>query len=97
MEKVIWGKTMVFKEKLTMLDRQKVMQAKKKMEETEDAMELAFALFPILCVTIDWKELSNEEKSDYIKNIDEMEDFADISWVIAEIQTKIAEWYQKKK
>lgn len=97
MEKVIGWKKMVFKEKMTMSDRQKVMNASKKFNADGDEFELCFNLFPIVCLSIDDQQMSDQEMINYIKNIDDMEIFAEISQVIADIQTSIAEDFQKKK
>lgn len=97
MEKVIWWKKILFKEKLNMGDRQKVMRAKKKFDETNDEFEFCFDLFPILCINIDWQEMSDQQKIEFVKKVEDMSEFAEISWAIAEIQTKIAEELEKKK
>jgi len=97
MEKVIGGKKFVFKEKLTMLDWQKVKNFTKMFMNDSDDIELCFNIFPVMCTSVDWQTLSDQEKLDFIKNIDDMEVFTEISECLAEIQTNIAEEFQKKK
>ena len=97
MEKVIGWKKIVFKDKMTMWDRQKVAIERKKYDQTKDEFELCFNLFPIICISIDDQPLSDQEKLTYIKSIDDMEAFSEISESLAEIRIQIANEVEKKK
>lgn len=80
-----------------MWDRQKVSNERKKYNETKDEFELCFNLFPIVCISINDQLVDDKNKIEYIKWIDDMQVFNEVSEVLAQIRTDIANEVEKKK
>lgn len=73
------------------------MIAKKQFDQTGDEFELCFNLFPTVCETINDRIMTDKEKTEFIKNLTDMQIFTEVSTIIADIQTNIANDFEKKK
>ena len=58
-----------------------------------NSVSIYFRSFAQVLIDKKWQIM---KKVEYIKSIDDMEEFADISWIIAQIQINIAEGFEKK-
>ena len=97
MEKTFNSTKIVFKEQMTMKDYQFMINAVKQWEKDKDDMDLAFKLFPLFCVSIDEKILSNEEKRKWIEELTDVVMFSEIIEEIWEMQQKFVAWIDEKK
>jgi hypothetical protein len=97
MEKTFWNTKIVFKEQITMKDRQILSNCAKKRQENGDEIQLAFDAFPVRVLTIDWKVLTDAEKKERIENLTDLNLFKEIWAVISELQTKATGIDEKKK
>lgn len=95
MEKLIWWKKFEFKDACTMQDRQKCSNAVRQFTKTQDEFQLCFDLFPIFCTKIDWIEMSDEQKSNYLKTMTDLDIFQKIQEELTGIIEDITD--QKKK
>ena len=97
MEKTFWNTTIVFKEQITMKDRQILSNCAKKRQENGDEIQLAFDAFPVRVLTIDWQVKTDAEKKERIENLTDLNLFKEIWAVISELQTKATGIDEKKK
>ena len=97
MEKTFNSTKIVFKEQMTMKDYQFMINAVKQWEKDKDDMDLSFKLFPLFCVSIDDKILSNEEKRKWIEELTDVVMFSEIMEEIWEMQQKFVAWIDEKK
>lgn len=96
MEKTFWQDKIVFKEKITMRDRQKISQAVREREKSEDEMQLTFDIFPVWVVSINGKEMTDAEKKEWIENLSDFQLFKEIGEVVGNLQMD-ASWIDEKK
>lgn len=97
MEKTFWNTTIVFKEQITMKDRQILSNCAKKRQENGDEIQLAFDAFPVRVVSIDGVVKTDAEKKERIENLTDLNLFKEIWSVISELQTKATGIDEKKK
>lgn len=95
MEKTIWWKLIEFKNVVNMADRQKVSNVMRSFAKTQDEFQLCFDLFPIFCVKIDGVEMDDDAKSNYLKQMTDMNEFEQIQEELTAIIQEITD--QKKK
>lgn len=96
MEKTFWQDKIVFKEKITMRDRQKISQAVREREKSKDEMQLTFDIFPVWVVSINGKEMTDAEKKEWIENLSDFQLFKEIGEVVGNLQMN-ASWIDEKK
>ena len=97
MEKTFNSTKIVFKEEINMRDFQLILNAVKEWQKNWDDMDLSFKLFPLFCVSIDDKILTNEEKRKWIEELTDIEMFSKIIECIGELQQKFSNWFDEKK
>lgn len=97
MEKTFGETKIEFKDSITMKEFQKLSLALKEYQANNDEVWLAFKLFPIVVVKINWEELSDEKKTEWIENLKDFNVFNDICSEIWELQQKYMWGIDEKK
>lgn len=97
MEKTFGETKIEFKDSITMKEFQKLSLALKEYQANNDEVWLAFKLFPIVVVKINWEELPDEKKTEWIENLKDFNVFNDICSEIWELQQKYMWGIDEKK
>ena len=97
MEKTFGETKIEFKDSITMKEFQKLSLALKEYQANNDEVWLAFKLFPIVAVKINWEELPDEKKTEWIENLKDFNVFNDICSEIWELQQKYMWGIDEKK
>ena len=97
MEKTFWETKIEFKDLITMKDFQTCAMATKKREKDQDDMGLAFSLFPVLVLKINWEIKTDEEKRHWIENLTDLKTFTELTEVMWELETRFVQWMDEKK
>lgn len=97
MEKTFGETKIEFKDSITMKEFQKLSLALKEYQANNDEVWLAFKLFPIVAIKINWEELPDEKKTEWIENLKDFNVFNDICSEIWELQQKYMWGIDEKK
>lgn len=97
MIKTFWETTIEFKDLITMKDFQACSIATKQRQKDQDDIWLAFRLFPVLVLKINWESKTDEEKRSRIENLTDLTIFSELVETMWEIETRFAQWMDEKK
>jgi len=101
MEKTFKETKFTFKEKPNMRDFSKISETSKEMQTWSiNEFDMMFKIFPILCESIekDWKKIVEfEQKRKYIEELTDLEEFTEITEVIAKIMIDLQQKKNGKK
>ena len=97
MEKTFGETKIEFKDLITMKDFQICSNATKQWQKDNDEIWLAFKLFPVLVLKINWETKTDEEKKQWIENLTDLKLFTELTEVMWEIETRFVQGLDEKK